>query len=196
MPDVLTPKGSVTVPMADGTSRVFNPGDAVNLDDTSGSFREAVEKDGSYTASLFEPHKDSKQKETTGLGAVDTEALRPTELLSRERAGFSEAERFGTSGEDPFPARGSAGRTLPESGADTPANDQFAEGTADTSEDGKDRIALGLPLGDLPEASDAPRGSEDVAEKTKQTPKRGGGKKEKSADDPKGEGLPGDENQG
>lgn len=157
-------KRTVTVPMGDGVHKLVNAGDSVNLDDTPEYFQDAVGKEGSYTADLFEPGEEQHEEEVDPM-TVDPRqsAENDSEAVTRERSEFTPEQRFGTASFSAPKMVNSPGRTLPESGADTPANNKYAEGTADTSESGFDLIEAGLELGDLPPVAE---GAEDVPSET------------------------------
>jgi hypothetical protein len=162
-------KRSVTVELRDGTHKVVQAGDVVNTDDVADHFRESVEKGSGYTADLFESGKEQKAKEVDPM-TVDSRLLaeNDAEKLSRARAEYSDAERFGTATVETPPAHLQAGRTLPENGADVAAANKYAQGTHDTSESGFDLISAGMKMGDPPPvASDAPS---ETAEVTDQKP--------------------------
>jgi hypothetical protein len=199
MSNYITAKQAATVPMADGSHHVVDAGDVIDLDQTSDTFREQWESND-YTKALF---KSGGEPERSGRGEDDllpfgesAGANQAVEALSRERATLSEAERHGASSvAEDVPPMGSPGRTLPESGVDVAANEKFAEGSADTSESGKDRVAVaeakGLPspVGEVAGGGAKPAESHETEARGGKGPQhaRKDSKAEQKAEQPKGE---------
>jgi hypothetical protein len=153
MAEYVRAKSAVTVPLGLGNHVALNAGEVIKVDDTTEAFRDRLGKDP-WLENLFEDaDKGAYEEHVASAGKlVDpaAQAIIDVEKLTRKRVDeLGPDERFGYSEpEAVIPPRMDEGRTLPETGADTPANDRFAEGTADTSEAGKDRLAQGQKMGD------------------------------------------------
>lgn len=142
---------AMTVQLNDGRTIFVEGGQVVRQDDLSEFLVERLGGDDPHYASLFDgaSQGDYDEQDTVGYHDPAAEAMQHAEDLSRERANFSRAERFGDDPPTDIPVRLDPGRTLPESGADTPAAERFADNgpAGEGNEWGKDKAAQLEELG-------------------------------------------------
>jgi hypothetical protein len=148
----------MTVQLADGRTIFVEGGQVVREDELSEHLVDKLKDGGPHYESLFDSanQKDYEEQETVNSQHFDPALQQAAEAeeLSRQRANFSRDDRFGNSPPEQVPIRLDAGRTLPESGADTVAARRFGEGNFE----GKDRAAqleeLGVEPGEVAPAQD------------------------------------------
>lgn len=150
MAEYVKARSAVVVHRKDGTAVAVNGGAVFEKDALAPYVVDSL--DTPYLKNLFEgatkKEYDDYASQTYGAGDVVVDSMSEVEALSKERAQFSEEERHGIAPVDTGPPpRMDAGRTLPENGADRVADRAFAEGSADTSEAGQDRLAQILAAG-------------------------------------------------
>jgi hypothetical protein len=158
MAEYVKTKSAVVVHRKDGTAIAVDGGAVFETSALADYVVDGL--DTAYGKNLFEgaskKEHDAYASGRYGAGDVVADSMTEVEALSKERASYSAEERHGIAPVDPGPPpRMDAGRTLPENGADRVADRAYAEGSGDTSEAGKDRIAQILDAGgEVGEASE------------------------------------------
>lgn len=158
-------KSAVSVPYADGRHVAHGAGEYIRESDLSDHVRERLGNDP-WLDNLFEkggkPDKSEEDDDRMGGDAAKL-AMEGVEQLTRERLALSAEERFGADTHDNG-YRADRGRTLPTSGADLPADEKFAKGNADTSENVPEEYAAQLDGSTTArareKASEAPRAND------------------------------------
>lgn len=201
----LRANGAMTVQLEDGRTIFVEGGSVVRESDLSEFLRDKISGDDPHYSSLFDgaSQSDYDNQEVVGFHDPAAEAMQAAEALSRERANFSRDERFGDGPPVDVPVRLDPGRTLPESGADTPAADRFADKgpVGEDNEWGRDKAAqledLGVERGETMEEQG--RASEIVRETNelpKEERKHADRKAQKENPQSKGSGEPADSGTG
>lgn len=167
MADYIRLKSAASVPYKDGRHVAHGPGDVISTDDLSEDLKGRIGSDP-WLDNLFETGASAPEEEEKDRMDQDAAvlAMEGVEAMTRERAALPDQQRFGadTSSLHDF----DAGRTLPTNGADLPADEKFAEGNADTSENVPEEYARQYDADTTAEArdavSEAPRAAEAVDE--------------------------------
>jgi hypothetical protein len=125
--------GSVTVPVGEANHVVVPSGAVIDVSQASPFFADHVEENA-YTSSLFEKASKSDYDRHVSQEGIDPLSQDPTvaamsviEEITRRRSVHPVEERQGGGAANLTPARLDPGRTLPESGSDSPANDRYAQ---------------------------------------------------------------------
>jgi hypothetical protein len=196
---------AMTVQLDDGRTVFVEGGGVVREGDLSEFLRDRIGSDDPHYSSLFDgaSQSDYDNQDVVGYHDPAAEAMQAAEALSRERSNFSREERFGDGPPVDIPVRLDPGRTLPESGADTPAADRFADKgqVTEDNEWGRDKAAqleeLGVERGETMEEQG--RSSEMIRETNelpKQERKHADQKAQKENPQQKGSGEPSDSGTG
>lgn len=158
MAEYVTLKSAASVPYKDGRHVAHNAGDVVAVSDLSDHVQGRLKDGDAWLDNLFEKSGKPEKEEVDRMGVDAAKlAMESVEQLTRERANLSEEERHGA--DSRYVHDFDKGRTLPTSGADIPADEKFAAGSADTSENVPEEHAKQYGEVDT-KASKAPRAVE------------------------------------
>lgn len=174
---------AMTVQLDDGRTTFVEAGTVVREDELSEHLRDRLGGDDPHYSTLFDSagQKDYEDQETVNSQHFDPALQQQAEAeeLSRQRANFSRDERFGNSPPEQVPIRLDAGRTLPESGADTVAARRFGEGDFEAKDRTEQLKDLGVEPGEVAPAQDdaMPREPMDLEEVPEPVQSKGAGEK-------------------
>lgn len=161
MAEYVRTKTAVSVPYKDGRSVAHRAGEHLRLDDLSDHVQQGLKNGDPWLDNLFESGGKPEEKDVDPMGVDGGKlAMEGVESLSRERATLAPEHRFGADATAKHDF--DKGRTLPTSGADLAADEKFAAGGSDTSENVPEEHAKHLDYenhGEVP-TSDAPRAND------------------------------------